>query len=348
MTLLRIWLTVLATFTPVMCGIGSVWADEPLKEKTILKGHTETVVSLAFSPDGKMLASGSGDHSIKLWDLATGKNTKTLTKASEYWPEGVKFSPDDKLLACGDFETITLWNLDTGKSTKISCEGVQHTSPIIVFSPDGKTLAVGGNCMREIHLRDVATGKKLITIEGYDEYGITALSFTPDGKTLASMGWHDGMKLWDTSTGKLKSTQKIEDSACAAFSPDCKLLATGSFLDWDSDVIDNSKVVIKKPAYVKLWDVSSGKELTSLKGHAKTVRHLAFSPDGKLLASGDGGRNNSLRVWDVATYKEKAVINGYISKDTHYFTFAFSPDGKTLALGSEDKSIKLWDVIPKK
>jgi len=325
--------------------LGTTRADEPVKEKATLKGHTEVVVSLAFSPDGKSLASGSGDNSIKFWDLSTGKNTSTLTKVAEYWVVSLAFSPNGKTLAVGNGgNTVKLLDIDMGKWTNLIEEESQYASPMVVFSPDGKILASGGRCMKDIKLWDVATGKNKATLEGYDEYGITALSFTSDGKTLATMGCHDGLKLWDVATGKIKSELKIEDCACAAFSPDCKTLAAGTFEDLDEV---NGRKVVKKPAYVKLWEVSSGKELAALK-HSNTAWQLAFSPDGKLLVSEDWNDNFCLRVWNVSTRKEISTINGYRGKDDHRPYCTFSPDSKMILICGEDKTIKFWDVSLKK
>jgi WD40 repeat protein len=325
---------VLAAFI-VMNGIGSVRADEPVKEKATLKGHTEGVRCLTFSPNGKTLASGSADYSIKLWDVATGKNASL--KMKDFSVYSLAFSPDGKTLASGDAgNRIHLWNLSSGKSTTLSDELRMAGDPMVVFSPDGKTLASGGRCSGE--LWDVATSKSRVTLKGFEEYGgdwPKTIAFAPDGKTLVSMGAYDGIRFWDVATGKYKAEQKIADKAnFGAFSPDCKTLATAN---WDK---------INKE-HIKLWDVATGKGKAILEGHEEMMRSLVFSPDGKTLAS--GSMDGTIKLWEVATGKETATLNACKSKEDRLdLPMAFSPDGKTLATGSDDNTIKLWDVSPRK
>ncbi|MEH1977938.1 MAG: ribosome assembly protein 4, partial [Nostoc sp.] len=212
-------------------------------EINTLEGHSSLVYSVGFSPDGKTLASGSGDKTIKLWDVSTGKAIKTLTGHSSL-VNSVGFSPDGKTLASGSYDnTIKLWDVSTGKAIKTL---TGHSSGVISvgFSPDGKTLA-SGSYDNTIKLWDVSTGKAIKTLTGHSS-GVISVGFSPDGKTLASGSADNTIKLWDVSTDKAIKTLTGHSSLVnsVGFSPDGKTLASGSY--------DNT---------IKLWDVSTGKAI---------------------------------------------------------------------------------------
>ena len=318
-------------------------AQQP-KPRATFDAYTLGVSSLAFSSDGKTLVSGGNDDSdvsilpsIKLWDLATGRTTTTLKSADLDSGGAVAISPDGKILVSWrDGGKINLWNVATGKCTNRLDQSSDHSNRILIFSPDGKTLASGGRCVACMFLWDVATGRSTATLEGYDLWGVEAMAFMPDGKIMASMGHNGVIKLWDVATGKNTATLKTAHGAeredfrgltAAAFSPDRKTVATGSD--------DNDKV--------KLWEVATGKQVSALKVHAAGVFRwsaLAYSPDGKTLAA-DDEEGMSIQLWNVGTGKEQAALR---ETEGDVTCIAFSSDGKTLASGSEDKTIKLWDV----
>ncbi|AVH72605.1 nSTAND1 domain-containing NTPase [Nostoc sp. 'Lobaria pulmonaria (5183) cyanobiont'] len=290
-------------------------------EVNTLEGHSSSVWGVVFSPDGKTLASGSDDNTIKLWDVSTGKAIKTLTGHSSM-VISVVFSPDGKTLASGsDDNTIKLWDVSTGKAIKTL---TGHSSMVIsvVFSPDGKTLASGSDD-NTIKLWDVSTGKAIKTLTGHSSR-VLSVVFSPDGKTLASGSDDKTIKLWDVSTGKASKTLTGHSSTVwgVVFSPDGKTLASGS----------DDKTI-------KLWDVSTGKASKTLTGHSSRVLSVVFSPDGKTLAS--GSYDKTIKLWDVSTGKASKTLTGHSS---WVLSVVFSPDGKTLASGSDDKTIKLWDV----
>jgi WD40 repeat protein len=317
----------LALFSPVS-------AQEPRLLSSFV-GHSDEVRCVAISPDGKTLASGA-ENTIRLWDVASGKVQVVLPKAAVFGVVSLAFSPDGKTLASGTGgNKIKLWDVGTRMGATLLNKNSEYASPLVVFSPDGKALASGGQCIREIRLWDLGAGKQTATFQGHDAYGVKALAFQQDGKTLASVG-HDGqIKLWDMATGINTGTHKTAAwTSAAAFNPDGKIAATAI---WTVESIDGKNVVTDNS--VKLWNVATGKEQASLKGHTEMVLAVVFSPDGKTLAT--GGEDHTIKLWDVAKGKEIATLQGHADK---VLSLAFSNDGKMLASGSADKTIKLWDV----
>ena len=287
-----------------------------------LGGHAnkKCVSAVSFSPDGKLLASGGGDNTVKLWDVATGKEIKTLSgHTNEVW--GVSFSPDGKLLASGSRDKkVKLWDVTTGKEIN-TLTGHTNILSSVSFSPDGKLLA-SGSYDKTVRLWNVTTGKEINTLRHTNQ--IVSVSFSPDGKLLASGGADRTVKLWDVATGKQIQTLPGHTSWVRSvnFSPDGKVLASGS-----------------ADSTVKLWDVVTGKQIKTLSGHTNGVRSINFSPDGKLLVS--GSCDNTVKLWDVATGKQTNTLTGHTSSVR---SINFSPNGKVMASGSEDNTVKLWDV----
>ncbi|YAF96148.1 MAG: WD40 repeat domain-containing protein [Nodularia sp. CChRGM 3473] len=286
-------------------------------ERNRLDGHESSVKSVSFSPDGKTLASGSHDNTIKLWDVETG--TEILTLKGQSSVKSVSFSPDGKTLASGSHDnTIKLWDVETGTEI-LTLKGHEFWVYSVSFSPDGKTLASGSHD-NTIKLWDVETGTEILTLKG--QSSVHSVSFSPDGKTLAS-GSHDNtIKLWNVETGTEIRTLKGQSWGYrVSFSPDSKTLASGS--------LGNT---------IKLWNVETGTEILTLKGHESSVHSVSFSPDGKTLAS--GSLDNTIKLWNVETGTEIRTLKGQSS----VYSVSFSPDSKTLASGSLDNTIKLWNV----
>ncbi|NJM73324.1 MAG: hypothetical protein HC862_26150 [Scytonema sp. RU_4_4] len=296
-------------------------AISEVRERNRLVGHDNAVNSVSFSPDGKTLASASYDKTIKLWDVATGKQLKTLSGHSD-GVHSVSFSPDGKTLASASSDyTIKLWNVVTGKQLN-TLTGHRSTVNSVSFSPDGKTLA-SASADFSIKLWDVTTVKEHNTLTGHNDE-IFSLSFSSDGKTLASAS-KDSIKLWDVATGQERNTLIGHSNTVLgiSFSPDGKILASASF--------DKT---------IKLWDVATGKLLKTFTGHSDLVNSVSFSPDGKTLASASG--DQTIKLWDVATGKQLNTLTGHRNAVS---SVSFSPDGKILASASGDQTIKLWDVV---
>ena len=299
---------------------------------TTLEGHTNYVSSVAFSPDGKTLASGSSDNTIILWDVATGGYLKTLSGHSEN-VLSVAFSQDGKILASGSSDnTIRLWDAVTGQHQKIL---TGHTDSVfsVAFSPDSKILA-SGSLDNTIRLWDVAT-REYKTLTEHSE-NVWSVAFSPDGKTLASGSLDGTIRLWDANTGKHKQrvTTNWDYVLSVAFSPDGQTLASGM-----GEYFYSRRWGYSYDGDIALWDAATGQHLKTLSGHTNYVLSVAFSPDGKTLASGSS--DNTIRLWDAVTGQHLKTLSGH---SENVLSVAFSQDGKILASGSSDNTIRLWEL----
>ena len=306
---------------------------------TVLKGHTGNVYSVVFSPDGSMLASGSADDTIRLWNPETGEHIRTL-EGHGGDVNSVVFSPDGSMLASGSVDdTVRLW-----RHTRISHirmhRGHTNTVNSVVFSPDGSMLA-SGSADDTIRLWNPETGEHIRTLTGHTD-AVNSVVFSPDGSMLASGSRDDTIRLWNPETGEhirtleghgtQKRTLGIFGQWSAAthgiysvvFSPDGSMLASGSE--------DNT---------VRLWNPETGEHIRTLEGHGGDVNSVVFSPDGSMLAS--GGSDSTVRLWNPETYEHIRTLKGHTYSVN---SVVFSPDGSTLASGSYDNTVLLWDLTP--
>ncbi len=327
--------------------------------------HLGAVTTVAFSPDGEILASGSADETVVLWHVASGEPKKTL-KSHTNGVTSVAFSPDGKIFASGSHDRLViLWDIASGRPIN-TLKGHTNSVTSVAFSPDGKTLA-SGSADRSVILWETTTGKPRRRLKGQHAKMVRSIAFSPDGKTLASGSMDKAIVLWDTSTGEPRKTLGDHHTGgieSVAFSPDGKVLASGStdttVILWEIATGITRKVLSEhkhhvmavafspdgktltsssKDTTIILWNVSSGKPKETLKGHSLCVRTVAFNPKGNLLAT--GSEDNLVLLWDLATGKPKKTPNGH-SEGVN--CVAFSPDGKTLASSSFDRTIILWDL----
>jgi len=279
------------------------------------------VQAVAFSPDGKTLASGSRDKTVRLWDVASGKELHVLSSHTE-WVSSVAFSPDGKTLASGSLDnTIKLWDVASGQELK-TITGHDDSVLSVAFSPDGETLA-SGSTDQTIRVWEI-TSRKEIKFFKVRTGSIYSVKFSPNGETLASGGGDNTIRLWDINSEK--QIWEVERHKgwvhSVAFSTDGQTLASGSF-----------------DSAVKLWNVKTGQQIKSLDEHAVEVNSVAFSPDGQTLASGCD--DNTIKLWSLNSGQQTRFLVGH-TKSVSAVTF--SPDGKTLASGSMDETVRLWNL----
>jgi WD40 repeat protein len=311
-----------------------VTPDEPkaliLEPLQIRISHDSAVNSLAWSPDGKQLASGGDDKTIRLWDSKTGKQQAVLEgPTAGVW--AVAYNPDGKTLAStSENGQVVLWDISTVKE-KAELKGHLGRVKSAVFSPDGKLLATAGRD-KSVRLWDGTKGQESAVLSAAGLYEVLAVAFSPNGKSLASVswdGWFGSLRVWDVETRKIRAgvDDRTARMTSVAWSPDGKILAVG-----------------RSDKKVKLYDTQTWQEMPSLERPSDWTWSLVFSPDGKLLAAGGGPWEKSIGtvdLWDVQTGKQLATLKGHTDVVA---SVAFSPDGKTLASASRDKTVLLWEV----
>ena len=288
-----------------------------IQERDRLNNHTDGIVSLDYSPDGKLIASASLDKTVKLW-TKQGLLLKTLRghKEAVY---SVSFSPDSKILAAaGVDKTIKLWNVSDGRLLK-TISGHNQTVNSISFSPDGKIIA-SGSADQTIKLWNVSDGRLLKTLSGHNA-GVISIIFSPNGNTIASASEDKTIKLWEVSDGKLLKTLSGHTNwvNSVTFSPDGKLIASGS--------ADKT---------IKIWNSSDGKLIKTILAHNDSVWSVRFSPDSKTIIS--ASRDNTIKLWNL----NGVELETFKGHKKGVYSVIFSPDGKNIASASLDNTVKIW------
>jgi WD40 repeat protein len=328
--------------------------------------HSDAVYSLDFSPDGKYVVSGSKDHTLAVWEAATGTKISVMIHGDAV--SAVAFSPDGKyVVSSSNDKTARVWEAATGKEiSRMLHEDVVNCA---AFSPDGKYV-VSASDDKTARVWEAATGKEISRMLHEDV--VNCAAFSPDGKYVVSASDDKTVRVWEATTGK--EVASITESDSRAFSPDGKYIAlvtqngtqnsavrvlevfTGKeifSMFQGGDVSGMSSIVSSvrfspDGKYViwgsydrsaQVWEVATGKKISEMI-HNGAVLNAVFSPDGKYVAS--GGFDGTVRVWEAATGKEVSILLIGTSN------FAFSPDSRYIVTGSEDGTALVWEATPKK
>jgi eukaryotic-like serine/threonine-protein kinase len=291
-----------------------------------LRGHAGPVGSVAFSPDGRWIVTGSSDKTAKVWETDSGRELLTL-KGHSSGISSVALSPDGQRIVTGSSDkTAKVWDAASGREL-LTLKG--HTNKImsVAFSPDGQRIVTGSGD-RTAKVWDAASGRELLTLTG-NSGPIWSVGFSMDGRRIITSD-DNIAKVWEAASGRelLRLTGHTDFILPVAFSPDSQRIVTGS---------------LDKTA--KVWEAASGRELLTLRGHSSWIHTAAFSPDGQRIITGSD--DWTAKLWDessgVSSDKTGGNLLTLIGHSNWIFSAAFSPDGRRVVTGSRDKTAKVWD-----
>jgi WD40 repeat protein/tetratricopeptide (TPR) repeat protein len=347
-----------------------IWDLSTGRESLILKGHTDWVLDLAWSPDGRRLASTSDDRTVRVWDAVSGQEVFRL-KGHAWRVSHVSWSPDGKRLASASLDgTVKIWDAETVQEAVT----FRHTERVhgVSWSPDGKRLAsvaddpwvrvwdaAGGQNVlflrrhsrdmtrdvswspdgqrlasgdgETVRVWDARTGREALTLGGHSQM-VWSVTWSPDGRRLASASADQTVMIWDADTGRLLLPIKghSQQVYVVSWSPDGRHLASGSGGGRG------------EPGEVRIWDATTGQQVHFLKGHTGGVYGACWSPDGRRLATSAAFPDKTVKIWDAESGREVLSLRGHTES---VYRLSWSRDGKRLASTSGDNTVKVWDVV---
>ncbi|WP_442940762.1 protein kinase domain-containing protein [Nostoc sp.] len=309
-------------FLLALFGLSVVWYLNRYTYTTIT-GHLGDVNSLAFNSQSlsNNLASGSDDKTVKIWNIQSRKEIRTLSGHSD-WVYAVAISPDGKTIVSGSKDkTIKVWNLNTGKEIYTLTGHTDYVNSVAI-SPDGQTL-VSGSYDKTIKVWNLKLGQEIRTITGHSG-AVLSVAISQDGKTIVSGSKDKTIKVWNLNTGnEIRTiTGHLGDVNDVAISQDGQMLASAS----------DDKTI-------KVWKLDTGMEIRTITGHLADVNAIAFSPNGEYIASVSDDK--TVKVWKLDTGEAIHTFDGHSAE---VYAIAFSPDGRTLVSAGKDKTIKIWQL----
>ncbi|KAJ7808904.1 WD40-repeat-containing domain protein [Mycena olivaceomarginata] len=345
-------------------------ADSWMSLEKILQGHDDSVSSVAFSPDGQRIVSGSDDKMVRIWDATTGAAIGEPLQGHDDWVSSVAFSPDGQRIVSGSGDkTVRIWDAATGAAIGKPLRGHYDSVLSVVFSPDGQRI-VSGSADKTVRIWDTATGAAIgEPLQGHDDW-VRSVAFSPDGQRIVSGSDDETVRIWDAATGAaIGEPLQGHDNwvRSVAFSPDGRRIVSGSddktVRTWDAATgaaigeplqgHDNSVLSVvfspdgqrivsgSRDTTVRIWDAATGAAIGEpLQGHNDSVWSVAFSPDSQRIVSGSGDK--TVCIWDTTT---GAAIGELVQGHNDWvWSVAFSPDGQHIVSGSEDKTVRIWDT----
>jgi WD40 repeat protein len=349
-----------------------IWDAATGEQRAVLTGHTRKVRAVAIAPDGTWLATAGEDRTVRIWDAATGEQRAVLT-GHVLGVRAVAIAPDGTWLATANWDTAQVWDAATGEQRAV-LTGHTRSLTAVAIAPDGTWLATG-NWDHTVRIWDAATGRQRAVLTGHDG-GVTAVAIAPDGAWLATAGRDRTARVWDAATGRQRAVLSghTNDVNAVAIAPDGTWLATAdedqTVRVWDAATGEQRAVLtghtrkVRAVAIapdgtwlatagedrtVRVWDPATGQQRADMAGHVDRTK-VVFAPDGTWLATTSIGTSThigtitldgSVRVWDSATGRQRAVLTGH---DLEVTTVAIASDSSRLVTVTFDGSVRVWDA----
>jgi WD40 repeat protein len=325
------WVWAVAVTPDGQCAVSASWHELKVwelgsgLELRTLPGHTHWVTAVAMTPDGQRAVSASWDHTLKVWDLSSGRNPtpRTLSGHSREVTAVAVCPEGQRAVSASDDQTLKVWDLSSGRELR-TLSGHSREVTAVAVSPGGQR-AVSASDDKTLKVWDLSSGRELRTLSGHSNV-VRAVAVTPDGQRAVSASWDQTLKVWDLASGRELRTLSGHASyvTAVAVSPDGQWAVSAS---WDDTL--------------KVWDLSSGRNPTprTLSGHAGSVTAVAVSPDGQRAVS--ASYDQTLKVWDLSSGRELRTLSGHSGS---VGAVAVTPDGQLAVSASSDRTLKVWDL----